>query len=296
MQKKRTRRETNWQTLVSFFPSNWKELATETRANVRLRGFRSVDALMCTLLLHVARGYSLRETVVRARMARLARVSAVALLKRLRSAEEWFHPLCVALLQEQGLELPQTPLQLRLRLVDSTMIKEPGKTGSLWRVHYSFCMPELRCDAFTLTPTKGVGTGDSLAQFSIAPGDHVIADRGYCHANGIEHSEQWGSNLSPTQYCRIAAVYCAGAAGAVVTLAGAVTAGWTNRRVGSPYPWGYPRHYGARVRRSENRGGEQTHRKTAPPQRLQAGGGPPTRDPGVRQVHHCLYYVRSTHF
>ncbi len=186
MQKKRTRRETNWQTLVSFFPSNWKELATETRANVRLRGFRSVDALMCTLLLHVARGYSLRETVVRARMARLARVSDVALLKRLRSAEEWFHTLCVALLQEQGLELPQTPLQLRLRLVDSTMIKEPGKTGSLWRVHYSFCMPELRCDAFTLTPPTGVGTGDSLAQFSIAPGDHVIADRGYCHANGIE--------------------------------------------------------------------------------------------------------------
>jgi hypothetical protein len=68
-------------------------------------------------------------------MARLARVSDVALLKRLRSAEEWFHPLWVALVQEQGLELPQTPLQLRLRLVDSTMIKEPGKTGSLWRGH-----------------------------------------------------------------------------------------------------------------------------------------------------------------
>jgi hypothetical protein len=56
MQKKRPRRETNWQTLVSFFPSTWKELAAETRANVRLRGFRSVDALMRTLLLHVARG------------------------------------------------------------------------------------------------------------------------------------------------------------------------------------------------------------------------------------------------
>jgi hypothetical protein len=58
MQKKRTRHETNWQTWVSFFPSHWQELATETRANVRLRGFRSVDVLMRTLLLHVARGYS----------------------------------------------------------------------------------------------------------------------------------------------------------------------------------------------------------------------------------------------
>jgi hypothetical protein len=128
MQKKRTSRETNWQTLVSFFPSDWEHLATETRANVRLRGFRSVDAVMRTLLLHVARGYSLRETVVRARMARLAKVSDVALLKRLRSAEEWFRTLCVALLQEQGIEMPQAPPQLRLRLVDSTTIKEPGKT------------------------------------------------------------------------------------------------------------------------------------------------------------------------
>jgi hypothetical protein len=112
MQKRRTRRETNWQTLVSFFPPDWEHLATETRANVRLRGFRSVDALMRTLLLHVARGYSLRETVVRARMGRLARVSDVALLKRLRSAEEWFHALCVALLQAQGLEMPQAHRQL----------------------------------------------------------------------------------------------------------------------------------------------------------------------------------------
>jgi Transposase DDE domain len=187
MQKKRTSREKNWQTLVSFFPPDWEHLATETRANVRLRGFRSVDALMRTLLLHVARGYSLRETVVRARMARLAKVSDVALLKRLRNAEEWFHALCVALLQEQGIEMPQAHPQVCLRLGDSTTSKEPGKTGRLWRVHYSFRGPELRCEAFTLTPTKGVGTGDSLTQFTIAPGDHLIADRGSCHANGIEH-------------------------------------------------------------------------------------------------------------
>ena len=142
---------------------------------------------MRTLLLHVARGYSLRETVVRARMARLTDVSDVALLKRLRGAEEWLRTLCVALLQAQGIEMPQAQAQLRLRLMDSTTIKEPGKTGSLWRVHYSFRVPELRCDAFILTPTKGVGTGDSLTQFTITPGDHLIADRGYCHAKGIEH-------------------------------------------------------------------------------------------------------------
>jgi hypothetical protein len=195
MQKKRPCRETNWQTLVSFFPLNWKELATETRANVRLRGFRSVDVLMRTLLLHVARGYSLLETVVRARIARLARVSDGARLKRFRNAEEWFRTLCVILLQEQGIVMPQAPSQIRLRLVDSTTIKEPGKTGSLWRVHYSFRVPEGCCDAFTLTPTKGVGRGDSLTQFTIAPGAHLIADRGYCQAKGIEHVVKSGGAI-----------------------------------------------------------------------------------------------------
>ena len=187
MQKKRKSRETNWQTWVSFFPSGWKLLAAETRANVRLRGFRSVDTLMRTLLLPVAQGYSLRETVVRTRITRWAWVSDVALLKRLRSAEEWFRTLWVVLLQEQGIEMPQAPSQIRLRWVDSTTIKEPGKTGSLWRGHYSFRVPEVRCDAFTLTPITGVGTGDSLMQFTIAAGDHLIADRGYGIANGIEH-------------------------------------------------------------------------------------------------------------
>ena len=179
--------EKNWRTLLSFFPTDWEALAGETKANVRLRGFRSVDALMRTLLLHVARGYSLRETVVRAKLAGLANVSDVALLKRLRSAEGWFQTLCVTLLQEQGVVVPQANKQLAIRLVDSTTIKEPGKTGSLWRVHYSFRVPEFCCDSFTLTPTTGMGTGDSLTQFPIARHDHLIADRGYCHASGIEH-------------------------------------------------------------------------------------------------------------
>ena len=195
MSKRLKGREKNWRTLLSFFPTDWEGLAGETKANARLRGFRSVEVLMRTLLLHVARGYSLRETVVRAKLAGLANVSDVALLKRLRSAEGWFQTLCVALLQEQGVVVPQEDKQLAIRLVDSTTIKELGKTGSLWRVHYSFRVPEFCCDSFTLTPTTGVGTGDSLTQFPIARHDHLIADRGYCHVSGIEHVVSHGGAI-----------------------------------------------------------------------------------------------------
>jgi hypothetical protein len=55
-----------------------------------------------TFLLHVGKGYSLRESVVRAKAADLAQISDVALMKRLQKAEEWLRGLCVALLQESG--------------------------------------------------------------------------------------------------------------------------------------------------------------------------------------------------
>ena len=48
---------------------------------------------------------------------------------------------------------------------DATTVKEPGKTGALWRIHWSVCLPSLACDFFMLTPTEGPGTGESLVQF-----------------------------------------------------------------------------------------------------------------------------------
>ncbi|MCY4306280.1 MAG: hypothetical protein OXC62_16115, partial [Aestuariivita sp.] len=44
---------------------------------------------------------------------------------------------------------------LAMRLVDATTVKEPGKTGSLWRIPYAVCVPSLLCDPFLLTATEG---------------------------------------------------------------------------------------------------------------------------------------------
>jgi hypothetical protein len=62
--------------------------------STRLRGFPSLNALLRVLMLHVARGNSLRETVVRAKLVELDRHFDVALLKRLRNSEEWLRLLC----------------------------------------------------------------------------------------------------------------------------------------------------------------------------------------------------------
>ena len=149
----------NWQVVLSLLPTNWKELAKKTGSIVRkLRNFESEDAVIRTLLIHIAQGYSLRETVVKAKAAGIADVSDVVLLKRLRSCESWLKVLCESLFKERGINGSMSRHGIRMRLVDGTNVKEPGKTGSLWRIHYSLQLPDLKCDYFKLTATKGDNT------------------------------------------------------------------------------------------------------------------------------------------
>jgi hypothetical protein len=182
----------NWQVLLSLLPSNWKELAKQTGAMVRkFRSFPSEESLMRTLLMHIARGYSLRETVVRAKAANVADVSDVALLKRLRLSEHWLKALCHTLFSEKGTQVNSTVKNsnVRMKLVDATNVKEPGKTGSLWRIHYSLVLPDLECDYFKLTGVKGEGTLEKFNHFPIGKGDCILGDRCYALASGIEYIE-----------------------------------------------------------------------------------------------------------
>ncbi len=92
--------EENWKVLASLLPTGWQQMAWQSGAVDRLRGFPSTEVLLRVLLLYVARGYSLRETVVRSKLANWAVISDVALLKRLRNSEDWLRWLCTELLQE----------------------------------------------------------------------------------------------------------------------------------------------------------------------------------------------------
>lgn len=179
----------SWSVLKTMFPGNWRELARETGSLVRqLRNFKDEEAVIRTLLLHVANGYSLRETVTRAKLSGLAEVSDVALLKRLQCSEAWFKALCMSLLKERGIDVDKTTHnQIHMRVVDGTIVKEPGKTGSEWRVHYAIELPNLNCDYFKLTATKGSLTGESFKQYPVKKGDCIIGDRGYSTVQGIAY-------------------------------------------------------------------------------------------------------------
>src|SRR5690349_15001616 len=96
--------EEDWELLRSFFPANWMTLALQSGALKGLRQDKSAETLLRVLLLHVGGGYSLRETVVRAKAVRLADLSDVGLLKRLRKSKAWLYQLCSSPLAGTGHE------------------------------------------------------------------------------------------------------------------------------------------------------------------------------------------------
>lgn len=176
----------DWATIEGFFPDGWEQKAEELGAWERVRGFRSKEVLLRTLLIHVALGCSLKETVVRAGEADFADVSSVALFKRLKKCGEWLRWLAVGVMEKwlvpstQGL----CSMDLPLKIIDGTTVQEPGAKGTSWRVHYAIRLPSMTCDEFQVTSPS---QGESLQRFSVTPGDILLGDRAYAYRGQIAH-------------------------------------------------------------------------------------------------------------
>lgn len=176
----------DWRVVTAMLPPDWQNKAMELGAVRRLRGFASVEAMLRVMLIHLADGCSLRETVVRARAGDLADVSDVALLKRLRGCGPWFQWMIQEMAANMSLTMaPNDFLADRpVRLIDGSVVCEPGATGSTWRLHYALNLRTLGCDEVHVTEAK---EGESLTRFSIHAGDVVMADRGFANRRGVRH-------------------------------------------------------------------------------------------------------------
>ena len=177
-----TVRADEWSLLTRYFPPGWQAAARPLGALRRSRGIRDPATLLRCLLVHLADGCSLAETAVRVRAAGWAEVSAVALFKRLRAAEQWLRWLAEQLWREAR---PAPAVHgRRVRVVDATTVDEPGRTGSVWRVHYALNLADLQCDYFQLTSTAG---GEHFQRIPVERGDLLLGDRAYGTPPGVEH-------------------------------------------------------------------------------------------------------------
>lgn len=172
-----------WEIIRDWLPEDLDMRARKQRFFQRARGLNNAECWLRLILMHVAGGLSLEQTAMRARELDLADISGVALFKRLRRAEAWLKDLCQYLINEQQRRLGDCrwPRQYRVRAIDATNVREPGSTGSDWRIHYSIRLPELVCDHYEVTDEK---QGEGLGRFEFKSDELILADRGYSHSAG----------------------------------------------------------------------------------------------------------------
>lgn len=183
----------DWRIVEALLPDRWMEMARQLGAFQRARGIADARALLQVMLIHLSEGCGLRETAVRASLAGIAQVSDVALLKRLRSCGAWFEWLAQQLRAAQpGDGAPGLLGGRQLRVVDGSVVREPGLTGSQWRLHYAIGLPGLQCQEVHLGPCD---EGETLKRFQVHAGDIFVADRGYAHPGGIAHVRRHGGDV-----------------------------------------------------------------------------------------------------
>ncbi len=181
-QTKRLRRLEDWAVVMRFLPTGWQEAAGRLGALRRARGVGDAEALLRTLLIHLADGCSLQETALRAGQAGWCKLSAVALFKRVQAAEQWLRWLAASLWQQRARTVAWG--RYRVRAVDATVVTEAGRTGSLWRVHYAVGLRDLQCDFFEVTDVRG---GETLRRIPVHRGDLMLGDRAYSTPPGVAH-------------------------------------------------------------------------------------------------------------
>lgn len=183
-----------WNILRSWLPEDLQTPAKDHGFLRRASGVQDAERWLRLILMHAGGGLSLEQSVCRAAELGLAKVSAVALFKRLRNAHDWLQSLTLHLIGEQRRLLGEAgwPKGRPVRLIDATDVQEPGTTGSDWRIHYSIRLPDLCCEHYELTDSRGA---EKLGRFAFAPGEIVLADRGYCHRSGAALVLESGADL-----------------------------------------------------------------------------------------------------
>lgn len=186
--------EEEWGVITRFLPEGWQELARSTGALRRARQVSSADVLLRLAFLYAASGLSLQQAAARATASGLARISAVGLMKRMRTVEPWLQALVSRVFaQSTGMSsLEEATAGRQLRIVDATHVKVSGSSGTDWRLHYVLCLPSLACDYAEVTDAQG---GETYTRVPVRPGDVILGDRGYCHRAGVAHVIEQGGDV-----------------------------------------------------------------------------------------------------
>src|SRR5438270_10448007 len=133
-----------WQMALARMPADWADSARTSQALVRRREVRSAGDLLRLVLAYSLWDWSLRQVAAWACLLDMAQLSDVALRKRLRGTRLWLSQLVGQQLSQVRRLVPRSGV--RLRLLDASVITQPGSQGTDWRLHIGFDVEQSRLD------------------------------------------------------------------------------------------------------------------------------------------------------
>jgi len=175
----------DWQRLLSLLPpaAELEAEARRTGALVRRRKIPSASMLLRLICVYTLLCLSLGETAAWAARAFELRLSDSALDYRFGHAAGWLEHLVAQALQARVQE--PAAHGVALRLIDATVLTEPGSNGTDWRLHLTYDPAAQRIVGVELTDGHG---GEHVARAAGRAGDLVVGDRIYGHASDVRNA------------------------------------------------------------------------------------------------------------
>lgn len=184
-----------WNTLLSYLPPEFRELAVEHKQLETQYGNAKVttaDDLLRLIFLHVGPNLPLRQTVVVAAEAGGPQLSAMRLHMKMRKTSPYLHALVQLMVTGVGDGSAEHWFGYEMVSVDGSSVSGPGATGTDARLHTALRLSDL---SFKHVEVTGVGGGETLRRFSWEPGELAIGDRGYANPPGIVSVVDQGADV-----------------------------------------------------------------------------------------------------
>ena len=181
------------ETVLPMLPEALASRAKELKAFERARGLRSPADLLRGLLAYALCLSSFRQLGAWAASLGMSGNGDRSWAKRMRQARLWLlwllQEVLVPHIEDESLRGREG---VRVVLVDGSNLRSWHKQGDHCRLHVGYDLRERRLMQVVLTTQH---TGESLSFFSVAKGDIVVADRGYCRRQAIWDARQAGTEL-----------------------------------------------------------------------------------------------------
>jgi len=179
--------------LIRLLDSGYEETCYEMGIIKRQREIKTPADMMMLCLFHLVNGCTLMEISEIGRLTKIGEFSDVAFMKKFGKCAEWFQSISRNLIQGAVTDYikPEYLKDYRVMAFDASDVTEKGRSGQLYHLHYGIDIFTMSSVDYKITKQE---VGETLLNFTIKPGDLVVADRAYGSLVGINYCSESGAD------------------------------------------------------------------------------------------------------